>query len=150
MLLCFPDMDTRVDFSTFFLIIIFPLVEERNKAMSTMQKVSFETLGQGAAIERADLELQRVLKNIQDPNTSYKVCREICIKVKIRPSEDRGAGQVEIQATSKLAPVTEHVTQVYIGKDMSGYPEISEIIETSLFDQVENVTPMTKKDGSNA
>lgn len=118
--------------------------------MSKIKRVSFESLGQGAAIERADLELKRVLKNIQDPNTSPKAIREVNIKIKIKPSEDRGAGQVEIQATSKLAPVTEHVTQVYIGKDMLGEPEVSEIVETQqeLFDQV-NVTPMTRKDGSN-
>ena len=119
--------------------------------MSEMKKVSFETIGYGAAIERADLKLSRVLKNIQDPNTSPKAVREINIKIKIKPSEDRGAGQVEIQATSKLAPVIEHVTQVYIGKDMTGAPEISEIIVTDLFDQVgANVTPMTRKESSNA
>lgn len=121
--------------------------------MSTMKKVSFESIGQGAAIERADLELNRVLKNIQDPNTSPKAIREINIKIKIKPSEDRGAGQVEIQATSKIAPVTEHVTQIYIGKDMLGEPEVSEIIETQqeLFDDqvIDKITPMTRKDGSN-
>jgi len=38
--------------------------------------------------------------------------------------------------------MTRNITLLKIGE--------SEIIKTSLFDQVENVTPMTKKDGSNA
>lgn len=117
--------------------------------MAEIKKVSFESLANRAAIERADLELARVLANIQDVNTSSKVVREVNIKIKIKPSDDRGAGEVEIQATSKLAPVSEHVTQIYIGKDMFGAPEMSEIIEEDLFSQVgENITPMKRKEGS--
>lgn len=119
--------------------------------MAEIKKVSFANLANGAAIERADLEIERVLKNIQDVNTSARVAREVNIKIKIKPSDDRGAGEITIQATSKLAPVTEHVTQVYIGKDTTGTPEMSQIIEGDLFDQASanpNVTPMTKKDGT--
>lgn len=121
--------------------------------MAEIKKVSFASLANGAVIERADLELERVLSNIQDINTSAKVAREVNIKIKIKPSDDRGAGEVEIQATSKLAPVSKHVTQIYIGKDLLGRPEISEIIEGDLFDQaaqVQNITPMKRKEESNA
>ena len=120
------------------------------KPWQKLETVSFATLASGAAIERADLEIKRVLKNIMDPNTSAKAAREVNIKIKIKPSEDRGAGEVEIQATSKLAPVTEHVTQVYIGKDITGAPEISEIYESDLFEQAGcPITPI-RKEGTNA
>lgn len=114
--------------------------------MANMEKVTIDTIANGAAIERVNLELDRVLKNILDPNTSAKVLREINLKIKIKPTEDRGAGSVEIQATSKLAPVTEHVTQVYIGTDQHGQPEASEIVQPVLPFGA-NVTPM--REGTN-
>ncbi|MBI9090747.1 MAG: hypothetical protein JEZ12_16135 [Desulfobacterium sp.] len=121
-----------------------------------MKTVTIGNLSAGAALERADLELSKVLKNIMDPNTSAKACREVNIKIKIKPTEDRLAGEVSIQAVSKLAPVTEHVTQVYIGQDVTGEPEISEIIQPELFpefqgdnDETSNITPI-KKEGTNS
>lgn len=117
-----------------------------------MQTVTIGNLSAGAALERADLELSKVLKNIMDPNTSAKASREVNIKIKIKPTEDRLAGEVSIQAVSKLAPVTEHVTQVYIGQDVTGEPEISEVIKEELFPELQtsngeasNITPFKKE-----
>ena len=69
-----------------------------------VEKVSFSTISGGAVIERANLELEKVLENIQDPNTSAKAIREVNVKIKIKPSDDRSVGAVTIQAVSKLAP----------------------------------------------
>ena len=114
--------------------------------MANMETVTIDTIAQGAAIERANLELDRVLKNILDPNTSAKVQRVINLKIKIKPSEDRSMGSVEIQATSSLAPITEHVTQVYIGTDQHGEPEASEVVQPELHFG-HNVTPI--REGTN-
>jgi hypothetical protein len=117
--------------------------------MTNIQIVKFENLSNGAAIERANLELVKVLENIKDPNTSLKVCREINVKIKIKPSDDRSAGAVTIQATSKLAPVSEHMTQVYFGEDNAGNQEMSEVVQPTLFpEDFGNITPI-KKGGTN-
>lgn len=123
--------------------------------MSRMKTVKIGNLSSGATLERADLELSKVLRNIMDPNTSAKTTREVNIKIKIKPTEDRLAAWISIQAMSKLAPVIEHVTQVYIGQDITGEPEISEIIKEELFpdfqanDSTKNIA-LFKKEGTNA
>jgi len=115
-----------------------------------MHIVTIADLANGACIERANLELERVLENIMDKNTSPGVCREVILKIKIKPTDDRTVGGVTIQATSKLAPVSEHVTQVYIGKDIYGKGEISEVVQPELFPEFkDNVTSIIKKDGTN-
>jgi len=111
--------------------------------MNQLTKISIATLSNGAAIERANLELDRILENIMDDNTSLNFTRELNLKIKIKPSDDRTAGGVIIQATSKLAPVSEHQTQVYIGTDEYGNPEASELLQPELF-ETEKITPIKK------
>lgn len=81
--------------------------------MQQLQKVDIGTLSNGASMERANLELAKVLENIQDINTSPTAKRSVTIKFEIKPSENRDMGEVTIQATSKLAPVVEHTAFVW-------------------------------------
>lgn len=67
------------------------------------EKVSLANLAGGAAVERFDAELARVLDNMADQNTKVKEARTITLKVQIVPTEDRAMGVVSIQASSKLA-----------------------------------------------
>jgi hypothetical protein len=77
--------------------------------------VSLENLGAGAAAELFQLELDRVLENIQDPNTKATTIREITLKIKIKPDEDRDYGAVSIACTAKLSPVNPYPTQLVFG-----------------------------------
>jgi hypothetical protein len=77
--------------------------------------VRLDTLNQGAAVEMFGRELEKVLTNITDPNTSATAVREITIKVTFKPNEDREVGIVGIAAASKLAPFKPVQTMVYIG-----------------------------------
>jgi hypothetical protein len=79
-------------------------------------RVSLATLGNGAAVEMFDAELQRILDNIIDPNTKPTAIRSATLTVKIKPDEDREWGSVDIQACSKLASVQAYPTQIIIGK----------------------------------
>jgi len=79
------------------------------------EKASLLTLARGAAIERFDDEMQRVLDNIVDPNTREGV-REVNLKVKIKPDSNRVTGAVEILCTSKTQPAHPCSTMFYIGK----------------------------------
>jgi len=84
------------------------------------EKVSLATLKGGAAIEVFDMALQRVLDNINDPNTKPSATREVTLKVTIKPSEDRGSGAIAIACSSKLASIQEVGTVLYFGKDEMG------------------------------
>lgn len=84
------------------------------------QEVSLATLGDGAAIERFDLALQEVLDNIQDINTDPKKAREVVMKVKISPDQDRAVGKVSVEVVTKIAPVIPFGTHVFMGKNASG------------------------------
>ncbi|MDX9785475.1 MAG: hypothetical protein RBT11_01770 [Desulfobacterales bacterium] len=88
--------------------------------------VSLATLNDGAVIEAVDIALQRVFDNIVDPNTDAKTVREVTLKIKIKPSDDRDFGQISYQAVPKLAPDIEQITQVEIGRALSGAAEARE------------------------
>lgn len=89
--------------------------------------VSLENLGSGAAVELFDDARQKVLANINDPNTKAQVVREITLKVKIKPiSDQRDVATVEMQAIPKLAPVNPCQTSIAIGKTINGDVEARE------------------------
>lgn len=79
------------------------------------ERASLLTLARGAAIERFDDEMQRVLDNIVDPNTRGGV-REVSLKVRIKPDDNRVTGNVEIICTSKTQPAQPCSTIFYIGR----------------------------------
>ena len=66
------------------------------------EKLSLANLGGGAAVEKFDTELQKVLDNIADPNTVENAGREVTLKVKIKPKE-RDYAKVQILCGSKPA-----------------------------------------------
>ena len=81
------------------------------------EKVSLDTIGQGAAVERFNLALQEVFNNIQDANTSPKAAREVTLKLKIKPDENREIGDVSVEIVSKLASVMPFIVRFFLGRD---------------------------------
>jgi hypothetical protein len=94
--------------------------------MNEITMVSLSTLARGAAIERFDAVLSQVARNIQDPNTPALSGREIILKVKFKPTEDRAAAMLTIDCTAKLAGMAPYPTLVYLGKDRDGHAFASE------------------------
>lgn len=82
--------------------------------------ISLDTLYQGAVVERANLEIQRVLDNIQDPNTDPKKARTVTIKLKFEPDNDRGVANVIVGVDSVVAPVAPFKAHVFLGRDKDG------------------------------
>lgn len=78
--------------------------------------VTLDTLGAGAAMERFDIELNKVLENIADPNTKPDSVREVRMVIKIKPSKDRKTGAMQLATTSKLAPYEAVESNVWFGK----------------------------------
>lgn len=117
--------------------------------MATMTAVTLMNLGLGAADERFRVELERVIENIADVNTDPEKVREITLKVKIKPNQDRNSAVVSISCTSKLTPYAEHPTTFFMGVDADGCPAVFEHNpqQTDMFDipVAENVFPLKKK-----
>lgn len=82
--------------------------------------VSLDTLGNGAAVERFNYELARVLRNIVDINTDPKAVRSVTLKVSLKPSDERNFAVADIQVTSKLAPIKPATTSMHISEGMAG------------------------------
>ena len=66
--------------------------------------VSLENLAEGAIEEKFAAEMERVSANIADENTNPTAIREIIVKIKIKPTDDRSSWLMQSQVTSKLAP----------------------------------------------
>ena len=81
--------------------------------------VSLDNLGRGAAVEKFDDELRKVLENILDPNTTL-AAREVTLKVKLTPDETRGISVTDIVCSSKIAPRKPFRTTLFVGKDVDG------------------------------
>jgi hypothetical protein len=82
-----------------------------------VKEVNLETLGGGAVGELFAEELGKVLANIADPNADPKAVREVTIKFRIKPSEDRSRADVQIIPTHKLAPLKPFGTAISIVTD---------------------------------
>ena len=79
-------------------------------------QVNLETLAGGAAGELFDLEFERILKNIQDPNTDPTAKRQITLTVTIQADEIRESAVAMVNVVAKLAPVRPHKSAMYLGE----------------------------------
>lgn len=84
------------------------------------EKVSLANLAGGAAIERFNIELDKALANICDPNTDPKKARKIKLTVTLKPSSDRDHASTEISCESSLAPLESFSVPLYIGRGVDG------------------------------
>ncbi len=84
--------------------------------MRAEEEVTLSTIGGGALAELFGAEMERVLANIQDPNTDDKQKRTITIQVVFSPGRDRTDSAVEIKCNSKLAGIRGVNTVVFLGK----------------------------------
>jgi hypothetical protein len=122
---------------------------------SREQIISLTTICNGAAVELFDHELQKVVANIADVNTSPKASREIVIKVTIKPDEGRQLGFASLNVSSKLAGTKPVESKpLYFGK-VDGKPVAvtQNYAQPSMFDDAEksNVQPIREvKQGETA
>jgi hypothetical protein len=66
------------------------------------EALTLESMHQGAAVEMWGHALERVLANIEDPNTSTKP-RKISLISKFTPSEDRSLVEIQLEVKTELA-----------------------------------------------
>lgn len=92
-------------------------------------KLSFGTLANGAVEERFQQELEKVLKNIMDPNTDFKAARNLTVKLSFKTNEERQIASVDFSIVPKVAPVKNIQTAIIIGEDMTGQVVTKEILK---------------------
>lgn len=85
-----------------------------------INSIDLNTFADGALQEKFNIELEKVLANLQDPNTDHKKSRELNIKIKLATDEARDISMVTITANSRLAPSKDATTKLLIGTDGSG------------------------------
>lgn len=83
-----------------------------------MNKVELQNLVGGAVQEKFEKAFEKVVENLQDTNTSFKVKRGITIKLDFTQNEDRDDVTVTVDVVEKLAPQAGMKTSFYIGKDL--------------------------------
>ena len=75
------------------------------------QMKKLDELMDGAVTERFNVEMDRVMRNIYDPNTDPEAKRQITITITIEPNESRDVGRYKVEVKSKTAPMAP-ITQV--------------------------------------
>ena len=94
----------------------------------TQQTKGIVEMARGAALERIDYEMNRVVENILDENTKPDTKRVITLKITLAPDSQRENIVVSYEASSKLAPTNPVVTSLYVaGEDSNGLLQVVEL-----------------------
>ena len=83
-----------------------------------MEKIELRDLVGGALQEQFAKSFEKVVENLQNPNTPYKNSREITIKLKFTQNEKRDDVKCGILVAEKLAPQSPMETSFAIGTDL--------------------------------
>lgn len=83
-----------------------------------MSKTNLKELAGGAVQEQFSQSFDKVMDNLQNPNTPYKNVREITIKLKFVQNEARDDVKCGILVSEKLAPQSPMETAFSVGKDL--------------------------------
>lgn len=83
-----------------------------------MELLNLNEVAGGALQQKVNIAMNKVLDNMQDPNTPWKNKRQINIKLSFVQNEERDDAAVEVSVETKLAPVSPVVTRMSIGKDL--------------------------------
>lgn len=92
--------------------------------MDHRETMNIGNIAGGAIPEVFDKTLDSVLRNIADINTPAEQPREIVIKIKFKPAENRELGEVSFRCEAKLAGVKVAKGNFFIAKrgaDIRGY-----------------------------
>ena len=98
-----------------------PLTGEPEAPPAPLPRLTLSNLGGRDVNGRSGCEemfqesLSEVLSNIARLDTEATAVREIAIKIKIKPNADRNVGDVEINTSTKLAPLNSAHGRIALG-----------------------------------
>ena len=85
--------------------------------MRKKQQITLSGLSGGILEEKFRTAMKEVAINIADPNTEAKSVREINIKIKIKPNENREVAIYDASCTTKLTPNKSYQNVLFIGTE---------------------------------
>ncbi|MCM1387830.1 MAG: replication terminator protein [Bacillus sp. (in: Bacteria)] len=88
------------------------------KKEGKLMNLDLGSIGGGALQERFNREMEKIVKNMKDPNTSYKDVRKVTITLTFNQDEERNTAACQIDVASKLAKSKTVVTNFGIGRDL--------------------------------
>ena len=80
--------------------------------------IDLNQIGNGALHSRFNREMEKVVKNMKDPNTPYKDARKIIITLTFKQDEERNAAACVVEVSSRLAKSKSFETNFGIGQDL--------------------------------
>lgn len=83
-----------------------------------MKNILLQEIAGGALHEQFNRSFERVIENLQNPNTPYKNAREINIKLKFTQNEKRDDVSCAVLVSEKLAPQAPIGTSFSVGKNL--------------------------------
>lgn len=87
---------------------------------SNVTKINTETFASGAMAEKLNVEMQKVMENIYDPNTDPKKVRKVTLTLTLKPDENREIINVGVDTKCSLAPSKGVSTTMLLGTDNAG------------------------------
>jgi len=102
-------------------------MRQPTKGGNRMPIVDLNNFAGGALSERFNLELQKVVENIADPNTEPTKVRKVTMTVTLKANENRDIAEVDITANPTLAPAKSVSSSLLIGVDGKGNVGASEL-----------------------
>lgn len=115
--------------------------------MSGEETLSLVNMKGGAAVEAFDHEFQKVLDNIMDPNTEAKEARGVTMTVRVKPTADRGIGEIQISCKPNLAGPKPFTTTIYMGMKGSKAMAVEHNPNQAELFKQEEPTPLRKFEG---
>lgn len=92
-----------------------------------MNMVNLSTFAEGAVDERFNIELAKVLENLQDLNTDPLKTRKITLTITMKGSEQRNLANVSVDAKTALAPAIGIESTLLLDYDKEGKPVAAEL-----------------------
>ena len=91
-------------------------------------RTSIMQMAKGAFEERVDYEMNKVIDNILDTNTSATAKRKITLTIELVPDSERQKINVAVTAKSALAATHPVATSLYITSDGNGEIVVAEMV----------------------
>lgn len=82
----------------------------------------------GALQEKINIEMDKVARNLNDPNTDFKTKRKLVIELSFTTDAEREITQVETGVKTTLAALKGVNTKMLLGSDPEGRPILKEFI----------------------
>ena len=92
-------------------------MNEPIKMKKRIERLTFESIANGAAMKEADHLLLKIQEDIRDPTKKAKFNRELTVKIKVVVNEVRDIEEIEFHVTPKLAPYVPEDCRSYFDDD---------------------------------